>query len=336
MLIGEVAERSGVSARMLRHYDRLGLLRPSGRTAGGYRHYSHDDLHRLFCVEALRSLGLRLHDVAAVLDEPGFRPGPLLERLSAETQARLDRDTELLRRLTRVRAGGTGSWDDVLRTTALVRGLDSPDGSRRHRAALAARSGTDVGTLVEAVLAETDPVVAGSLRWALRPHGDTAVPPLARALDGPDARDGQTGRERARRAVEALAALGTPRATETLRLAGTHDDPRVRGRALLARARAGDADVLPGLAGLVATGEDDVDAADALGRLVRGGAVAAHAAVASLRAELDGADAPVRRRVAAALAELPPEATGPLLRDLGTDPDPGVALTARALLARER
>ncbi|WP_336922531.1 MerR family transcriptional regulator [Aquipuribacter sp. SD81] len=334
MLIGEVAERSGVSARMLRHYDRLGLLRPSGRTGNGYRHYSDDDLRRLFCVEALRSLGLRLGDVATVLDEPGFEPGPLLERLRAETSARLERDTELLRRLTRVRAGGTGTWDDVLRTTALVRGLDSPDGSRRHRAALAARAGADVGTLVESVLAETDPVVAGSLRWALRPHGDAAVSALARALDGSDARDGQ-GPGRARRAVEALAALGTPGAVEVLRRTGGHDDPGVRGRALLARARAGHDDVLPGLVDLVAAGRDDVEAADALGRLVREGAVPADAAVTALRAALDGADAPVRRRVTASLAELPLPATGPVLRELEHDTDRGVALTARALLARD-
>lgn len=48
MLIGEVARRSGVSARMLRHYDALGLVRPTGRTVGGYRAYSADDVRRIF------------------------------------------------------------------------------------------------------------------------------------------------------------------------------------------------------------------------------------------------------------------------------------------------
>jgi len=58
VLIGEVAARTGVSARMLRHYDRVGLVSPSGRTASGYRHYEQEDLTRLLHVEGLRALGL--------------------------------------------------------------------------------------------------------------------------------------------------------------------------------------------------------------------------------------------------------------------------------------
>ena len=60
MLIGDVARRSGVSARMLRHYDALGLVRPSGRSGTGYREYSDADTRRIFHVESLRSLGLSL------------------------------------------------------------------------------------------------------------------------------------------------------------------------------------------------------------------------------------------------------------------------------------
>ena len=48
MLIGEVARRSGVSTRMLRHYDALGLVRPTGRTVGGYREYSAEDIRGIF------------------------------------------------------------------------------------------------------------------------------------------------------------------------------------------------------------------------------------------------------------------------------------------------
>lgn len=73
MLIGEVAQRSGVSTRMLRHYDSLGLVRPTGRTTGGYREYSDADLERLVQVESLRSLGLSLRDVARAR-RPGLLP----------------------------------------------------------------------------------------------------------------------------------------------------------------------------------------------------------------------------------------------------------------------
>ena len=45
--IGEVARLTGVSARMLRHYDEIGLVRPHGRAANGYRQYGADDLSRL-------------------------------------------------------------------------------------------------------------------------------------------------------------------------------------------------------------------------------------------------------------------------------------------------
>ncbi len=63
MRISELANRSGVSARMLRHYDRIGLVSPSGRTEAGYREYSQADAWRLFQVESLRSLGLGLAEV---------------------------------------------------------------------------------------------------------------------------------------------------------------------------------------------------------------------------------------------------------------------------------
>ena len=44
MQIGEVAERTGLSLRTLRHYDEIGLLRPAGRSDGGFRLYTADDV----------------------------------------------------------------------------------------------------------------------------------------------------------------------------------------------------------------------------------------------------------------------------------------------------
>lgn len=74
MLIGEVARRSGVSARMLRHYESLGLVRPSGRTGSGYREYSAQDIRRIFHIESLRALGLSLREVGRALDDPASLP----------------------------------------------------------------------------------------------------------------------------------------------------------------------------------------------------------------------------------------------------------------------
>jgi DNA-binding transcriptional MerR regulator len=59
--------------RTLRHYDEIGLLVPSGRTDGGYRLYSGDDVRRLYRIVALRRLGFGLGDVATMLARDDLR-----------------------------------------------------------------------------------------------------------------------------------------------------------------------------------------------------------------------------------------------------------------------
>lgn len=66
--VGELAKRSGLTIRTLHHYDKIGLLRPSGRSEGGYRLYGRDDVARLHGIQMLRRLGLSLGDVAQLLD----------------------------------------------------------------------------------------------------------------------------------------------------------------------------------------------------------------------------------------------------------------------------
>ncbi|MFT4220653.1 MAG: MerR family DNA-binding transcriptional regulator [Microbacterium sp.] len=91
--------------RMLRHDDRIGLVSPAGRTASGYRSYSEEDMRRLFHVEALRSVGLGLREIADALADPSFSPAAVVDRLIARTRERLEQDAALLRDLDRVRAG---------------------------------------------------------------------------------------------------------------------------------------------------------------------------------------------------------------------------------------
>lgn len=104
MLIGEVSRRSGVSARMLRHYESLGLVRPSGRTGSGYREYSAKDIRRIFHVESLRSLGMSLREIGRALDDPGFTPSALVGDLMRQTSDRISAETELLTRLRQIDA----------------------------------------------------------------------------------------------------------------------------------------------------------------------------------------------------------------------------------------
>lgn len=66
--IGQLAATTGLTVRTLHHYDHLGLVQPSARTAAGYRLYAEPDVERLYQVLALRQLGLPLDTIGAVLD----------------------------------------------------------------------------------------------------------------------------------------------------------------------------------------------------------------------------------------------------------------------------
>jgi DNA-binding transcriptional MerR regulator len=89
--VGEVAALAGVTVRTLHHYDRIGLLSPSGRTAAGYRRYSPADLDRLHQVLVYRELGFPLEEVATLLDDPAADPVAHLRRQLALLRDRLDR-----------------------------------------------------------------------------------------------------------------------------------------------------------------------------------------------------------------------------------------------------
>ncbi len=67
MHIGELAERAGMSLRTIRHYDEVGLLVPSGRTTGGFRVYTGDDLERLLVIRRMKPLGFTLDEMAELL-----------------------------------------------------------------------------------------------------------------------------------------------------------------------------------------------------------------------------------------------------------------------------
>jgi len=80
--IGEAAALSGVSAKMIRYYESVGLIRPVTRTGSNYRSYDPADVQRLRFIARGRELGFSLDDIAALLrlwDEPA--------RSSAEVKA---------------------------------------------------------------------------------------------------------------------------------------------------------------------------------------------------------------------------------------------------------
>lgn len=327
MLIGEVARLSGVSTRMLRHYDSLGLVRPTGRTVGGYREYSTADLRRIFHVEGLRSLGLSLRQIGRALEDPAFAPSALVGDLIRATEDRLKREQELLDRLRTVDASAPSGWKGALRIVELLHGLESPSPARRQQTVLAPAEDVPVPTelLAKAVLAESNPYVAGALRWALARAGGDAVASVAPGVSSDDAGI-------RRRAVLAIAEIPGDEATTVLTNALGDPDLTVRRRAALAVGMRGVAAAMPTLVGMVVEGSSDVEAAEVLGTLAldpeRAGRIM-NALVDELAAPT--ANSAVRIRLAQALAEMPPTIARDVLRRLAHDDDASVALVASAL-----
>ena len=93
--VGEVARLAGVTVRALHHYDEIALLRPSMRTAAGYRRYTRGDLLRLQRIRLFRALDFGLDDVRALLDAPDDELRAALIDQRAALQHRLE-DTQSL------------------------------------------------------------------------------------------------------------------------------------------------------------------------------------------------------------------------------------------------
>ena len=72
--VHQLASLAGVSVRMLHHYDQIGLLTPSARSAAGYRLYGTEDLMRLQQILLFRTVDLPLAEIGRILDDPEFDP----------------------------------------------------------------------------------------------------------------------------------------------------------------------------------------------------------------------------------------------------------------------
>lgn len=140
--IAALARVSGVTSRTLRHYDAIGLLRPAATRSGGRRLYGRDEVLRLQRILILRSLGLGLDAIAAVLDTEVDEAAALREhraRLRAE-RVRLDALLATVdRTIDHLEKGSPMSSEDVF---AGLPGYDAEQ-QREFEAEAAARWGQD-------------------------------------------------------------------------------------------------------------------------------------------------------------------------------------------------
>lgn len=86
MNIGALAKRAGVSARMIRHYEEIGLIPSAERTEAGYRSYGENDVGTLSFIARARGLGFSLEEIGSLLDLWRDR-----NRASADVKAIVDR-----------------------------------------------------------------------------------------------------------------------------------------------------------------------------------------------------------------------------------------------------
>lgn len=127
--VSRLGRRFGLSRSTLLYYDRIGLLRPSGRSAANYRRYGRADAERLAQICAYRAAGVPLADIRRILERAGDEVGAILERRVAELNHEIDRlraqQDVLLRILRRAPARqrarrlGKAEWTGLLRAAGL-------------------------------------------------------------------------------------------------------------------------------------------------------------------------------------------------------------------------
>jgi MerR family copper efflux transcriptional regulator len=91
MQIGEVAARTELSLRSLRHWEDVGLLRPSGRTEGGFRLYTEADVEKILVIRRMKPLGFTLEQMSAAMRDIETLRDPAAVDRHGGARDRLDR-----------------------------------------------------------------------------------------------------------------------------------------------------------------------------------------------------------------------------------------------------
>ena len=134
MNISQAAAASGVSAKMLRHYETIGLVPKARRTASNYRSYTDSDVHTLRFIRMARDLGFSIDDIRALLalwrdrQRPSRDVKRLAERHAGELRARIAELEAMLATLEHLALHCHG---DERPDCPILDGLESGSASRR-------------------------------------------------------------------------------------------------------------------------------------------------------------------------------------------------------------
>ncbi|MCX4817591.1 MerR family transcriptional regulator [Streptomyces sp. NBC_01239] len=128
MQIGEVAARTELSLRTIRHYETTGLVTPSARSQGGFRLYTESDVARLMVIRRMKPLGFTLDEMRALLDAtdrldsgetlPLAEREELLERIRGFERAAQERVADLRTQLARAEEFAVTLAERLTRTPA--------------------------------------------------------------------------------------------------------------------------------------------------------------------------------------------------------------------------
>ena len=132
----EFAERAGVTVRTLHHYDRLGLLSPSGRTEAGYRLYGDRDLLRLEQILAMKFIGFPLQEIRRLLKRDAKDLPAALRRqrtMILEKRRLLDLAVEAIQRAEKAAATGElTDWEAIQKIIEVIHMQDNMEWAKKY------------------------------------------------------------------------------------------------------------------------------------------------------------------------------------------------------------
>jgi DNA-binding transcriptional MerR regulator len=192
LTVGELSRRCGLTIRTLHHYDSIGLLVPSLRSAAGYRLYDRANIERLHRIQALRQLGLSLADIGTALSGPELPLAELIDRQLVQIDRELARAERLRGKLIQLRAQLTSGhppdlaeWLDTLELMTMYENYFSTEEIKQLPLLHDATIRAEWSAMVSAVQAAMDRGVSPdapeaqilALRWMRTLYRDTGGNP---------------------------------------------------------------------------------------------------------------------------------------------------------------